>query len=134
MGINEFYETPFLHDKRESWDSLKRLGENFTLPWCICGDFNNILYVSEKIGGAPREERRMEMFQDTLSYCNLLYVGFVEPRFTWEQRNSPRTNIRERLDRVVVNKKWLKKFLDMEVRYIPSSASDHLPILLALDA
>lgn len=86
------------------------------------------------MGGASREEKRMEMFRDTLSYCDLLDVGFVGPRFTWERRNSVRTNIRERLDRVVANEKWLEKFPNMEVQHILSFASDHLPILLTLDA
>lgn len=76
----------------------------------------------------------MEMFKDALSYCSLMDVGFVGPTFTWGRRNSVRTNIRERLDKVVANEWWLTKFLDMEVRHISSSVLDHLSILLTLDA
>ncbi|MBA0770325.1 hypothetical protein Gotri_018977 [Gossypium trilobum] len=43
----------------------------------------------------PREERRMEAFRETLEECQLKDIG----------GNLPETNIKERLDRGVVNEK-----------------------------
>lgn len=56
-------EPLFAHNKKESWDTLKQLGLNYVLPWHVCGNFNEILYASKKVG-VPKEERRMEMFRD----------------------------------------------------------------------
>ncbi|MBA0633771.1 hypothetical protein Godav_005215, partial [Gossypium davidsonii] len=57
---------------------------------------NKIMYSFEKAGGMPREERRMEAFQDVLEECQLMDVGYLEEWFTLEIGNLPKTNIRER--------------------------------------
>ncbi|MBA0813378.1 hypothetical protein Gohar_027237, partial [Gossypium harknessii] len=59
-------------------------------------DSNKIMYSFEKAGGMPREERRMEAFQDVLEECQLMDVGYLEEWFTLERGNLPKTNIRER--------------------------------------
>ncbi|MBA0696698.1 hypothetical protein Goari_003229, partial [Gossypium aridum] len=46
--------------------------------------------------GMPREERRMEAFQDVIEECQLMDVGYLEEWFTLERGNLPKTNIRER--------------------------------------
>lgn len=64
--FTEFYGTPYGHDREESWTSLKALWSPNVIPWMVCGDFNEVMYSSEKRGGVPREEKRMEAFQETL--------------------------------------------------------------------
>lgn len=53
----------------------------------VCVDFNEILYSFEKVGGAPREKKRMEEFRDVLEECQLMDIGFLGTRFTWERGN-----------------------------------------------
>lgn len=60
--LTGFYGTSFLHDKRDYWDSLKHLRENYALTWCICGDFNDILYSSKKIGVHRGRKRGLRCF------------------------------------------------------------------------
>ncbi|MBA0688320.1 hypothetical protein Goari_006119 [Gossypium aridum] len=62
--------------------------------WFVCGDFNEILYGYENTAGVPRDERRMELFRNVLTDCNLVDVGFSRRWFTWEKGNLPETNIR----------------------------------------
>jgi len=40
--------------RRASWNFMRNLVNNISLPWCILGDFNDIFYAREKRGGAPR--------------------------------------------------------------------------------
>lgn len=42
----------------------------------LCEDFNEIFYSFEKVRGVPREEHRMEAFQDVLYECKLVDVGY----------------------------------------------------------
>lgn len=102
------------------------------VSWLVCGDFNEILYASEKKGGMLREEGRMKMFHDVLQCCELMDIGFLSPWFTWERGNSMRTNIRERLDRGVANNLWMNLFPEMDLCHLPTLASDHCPLLLDL--
>ena len=39
--------------KNEFWNQLKQLHVTIDQPWCILGDFNEMLHASEKIGGTP---------------------------------------------------------------------------------
>jgi hypothetical protein len=38
-----FYGYPKNERRRESWDLLRTLSQDNTLPWCIMGDFNDLL-------------------------------------------------------------------------------------------
>jgi len=40
-------------EKEVFWPHLQQLNESFTLPWCIIGDFDELLDSSNKIGGGP---------------------------------------------------------------------------------
>ena len=39
----DFYGCPERRGRRESWDILLNLSNKSDLPWCIVGDFNDIL-------------------------------------------------------------------------------------------
>lgn len=127
-----FYETHFSKNKKECWDTFKALGMDNMFPWLMCRDFNKILYVSEKRGSVPKEEGHMERFHDALRSCDFMDIGFLSPWFTWERGNSMRTNIRETFDRRVANDSWMSLFPIMGLRHLPTSTSDHCPLLLDL--
>jgi hypothetical protein len=43
-----FYGYPEIERRTESWDLLKTLAQDKNLPWCIMGDFNDILSNDDK--------------------------------------------------------------------------------------
>ena len=46
--FTRFYGHPETHLRRESWNLLSYLSNQFSLPWFCCGDFNEILSLTEK--------------------------------------------------------------------------------------
>uniref|UniRef100_A0A2C9U919 Endonuclease/exonuclease/phosphatase domain-containing protein n=1 Tax=Manihot esculenta TaxID=3983 RepID=A0A2C9U919_MANES len=46
--LSGFYGYPGWNRRRESWQLLCSLLDKSTLPWIILGDFNDLLYASEK--------------------------------------------------------------------------------------
>ena len=46
-----FYGHPVSNLRKDSWKLLSYLNSQFSLPWFCCGDFNEILSVTEKSGG-----------------------------------------------------------------------------------
>lgn len=48
-----YYGYPERSRRREAWDMLRKLSENVNLPWCIFGDFNDLLYDADKRGPHP---------------------------------------------------------------------------------
>lgn len=71
-----FYGSPYAQDKNDSWDVLKSLSTDNDTLWFGCGDFNKIMYGSEKKDGLPRDKRRMDLFRRTLEECHLIDVGY----------------------------------------------------------
>ncbi|KAA3476013.1 reverse transcriptase [Gossypium australe] len=125
-----FYGSPYERDRNNSWEELRTLYTGESFPWFVCGDFNEIMYGSEKKGGVPRNERRMEVFREVLVDCGLMDMGFSGRWFTWERGNLPVTNIRERLDRGVANEEWQNMFPDGSIGHLTHSMSDHCLLLL----
>lgn len=46
-----FYGCPERSRRRESWDLIRLLASRSASPWCIIGDFNDLMFEHEKIGG-----------------------------------------------------------------------------------
>lgn len=49
-----FYGFPQAAQRRQSWELLRQLVPRGGMPWCIIGDFNDILEVCEKKGNHDR--------------------------------------------------------------------------------
>ena len=52
-----FYGHPETHRRYESWQLLAFLNSQFQLPWLCPGDFNEILSITKKEGGAIRTQQ-----------------------------------------------------------------------------
>ncbi|KAK5775183.1 hypothetical protein PVK06_043052 [Gossypium arboreum] len=85
------------------WNFLQRPGTDQSLPWLVVGDFNEITYSFEKSGERVRGERQMQDFQSALLDCDLHDLGQDGRWYTWEREKFEAKNIRECLDRAVVN-------------------------------
>lgn len=69
-----FYGNPNSSSRIFSWKLLGRLNsipELQHLPWLIGGDFNEILYESEKSGGSLRSMSQISAFRDVINSCML---------------------------------------------------------------
>lgn len=132
MICTAVYIYPQTTRKKLCVDNIKDLARGVTTPWCIIGDFNEILNEEEKRGGAPIDQNRCYRFKRWLNDCGLINLEAIGPRFTWRgQDYKGYGRIYERLDRVVCNAKWRNKFHEASVLNLPRIKSDHHPILLA---
>lgn len=61
---------------------LDMLWLSFDNPWCIGGDFNEVLFSNERSRGG-RRTRGTKLFGDFVDKYNLLDVPCPSPRFTW---------------------------------------------------
>ena len=94
-------------------------------------NFNEILQVEDKKGGAPRAHNLIQAFRDVLDQCGFMDLGYSGPDFT---RHGCRRGelIWERLDRGVTNHEWFAQFPTGRIRHLNCFTSDHRPILLSL--
>jgi len=72
--------------RNNGWDMLCMLNSKPKLPWCCFRDFNELLEVKDKKGGAPRPYNQMQMFKDVLDQCGFVDLGYLGPDFMWHGR------------------------------------------------
>ena len=112
----------------ETWNLMRLLHQQVTLPWICIGDFNEILSVNEKQGVEPRSEWQMANFREVLDDCKLRDMGFKGARFTWCNWRDEQDWVYVRLDCGVANQGWYDLFPHFEVHHLSFANSDHMAI------
>lgn len=72
-----FYGHPDGRNRSASWNLLRQLSHDQSIPWVVVGDFNKITNSFEKKGGRLHSDRQMKEFREALEDCNLLDLGFT---------------------------------------------------------
>ena len=124
-----FYGILENHRRSDSWNLLRNLHNQFSLPWLCGGDFNELVKSHEKRGGRPHPYGQMQKFREVLDECGLLDLGFNGKKFTWF-KNYPSGGIWECLDRAVSTDDWIERFPATKVQSLVCGQSDHSPIII----
>lgn len=82
--LTGFYENLETHRRDDSWALLEKLGKLDDSPWVCIEDFNEVLSVNEKGGGADRPSRQIEKFRCCLESTGLRDMGYSGSWFTWD--------------------------------------------------
>ncbi|XP_062114029.1 uncharacterized protein LOC133825047 [Humulus lupulus] len=115
--------------RKNFWKFFGRLADGYSWPWLCGGDLNEILFPYEKEGGLARPQHFMDNFRNALAKTNLVDLGYVGSPFTWFKRNGDQGLIRECLDRMLCNQRWLDLFPSSKVTHLAFWGSDHRPLL-----
>ncbi|XP_028071380.1 uncharacterized protein LOC114273766 [Camellia sinensis] len=101
----------------------------FPKPWCIGGDFNEIISIGERIGCSMRD-RGMRDFNNFIESCELSDIPLLGRKFTW--CNAHEGEKWSKIDRFLVNPEWLEVF-NFKLWGLPRLLSDHCPLILMED-
>lgn len=94
-----FYVFPECKRRQQSWDFLRFLSTKSHLSWCIFGDFNDLLYSSDKRGRHPHPWYVLTGFKKAIEYCSLAEVELKSGMYTWEKSKGTSYWVRKKLDR-----------------------------------
>lgn len=125
-----FYGSPYRKLKRNSWKIIKDMATSMNKPWIVIGELNVVLHEEEKNSRFPFRKQEAIIFNNLINTCVLIDLGFTGYTFIWNNHRSDRNNIEQRLDRALVNNKWIKKFPNSSIKHLGPLASDHVPIRL----
>lgn len=120
--------------RRELWQYLRTIADQYKGPWMVGGDFNDIVNAHEKFGGKQIHVNRSNNFLKCLNYCSLVDLGYCGSKFTWTNKRKIGDLILERIDRVIANYEWLTLFSEAHILHLPRTHSDHCPLLLSLNS
>jgi hypothetical protein len=125
-----YYGYPERGRRGQAWNLLRELRDMSELPWCIIGDFNDLLAQADKRGTHPHPNWLCNGFRSAVCDCDLTDIQLEGYPYTWiKSRGSPSV-IEERLDRAMANSQWLMTYPGVKLVNLISSHSDHSPILL----
>ncbi|XP_074300802.1 uncharacterized protein LOC141632124 [Silene latifolia] len=119
------------HSKRGAvWDNFTHHLNSLDKPFLLIGDFNQVEFSSDKLGGSDKLIRGANLFTYWKNFHCLMDIPFKGPRFTWcNNRDSPH-RIYERLDKGFASNDWLSLFPNTFIKHLPIQISDHAPIIL----
>ncbi|KAK1321772.1 hypothetical protein QJS10_CPA03g01344 [Acorus calamus] len=127
--ITAVYASNTFSERLSLWNSLIRLsGSMQASSWCIGGDFNEVRYNSEKLGGRPIHSRRVRKFNNCILSCSLEDLKSTGHTLSWN--NQQENRICCRLDRIMANPTFFAAFPYAVVHYLPSGPSDHAALRL----
>ena len=114
-------------EKLSMWEELRCTREGWSGPWCVAGDFNEILHGHERSSGVCLSNTMAE-FRDFINFSALLDPPLRGGDFTWSR--SGNEAVCSRLDRFLVSAEWEEHFPDLIQKRLPRLLSDHFPICL----
>ena len=127
-----FYGFPERERRQDSWELLRSLASVSQLPWCIFGDFNDMIYASDKKVKHKHPQRLLDGFRSAVEDSSLIELDLKGGDFTWEKSKGTANWVRERLDRCFANNLWWRKFPLCTLSVFHAIVSDHEPIKLEL--
>ncbi|PNX96867.1 ribonuclease H, partial [Trifolium pratense] len=125
-----YYGYPERGRRRQAWDLLRELRDMSESPWCIIGDFNDLLSQEDKRGNHPHPNWLCNGFRNAVSDCDLTDIHLEGYPYTWVKSRGTTSVIEERLDRAMANSAWLMKYPNVRLLNLLTSHSDHSPLLL----
>ncbi|XP_074346921.1 uncharacterized protein LOC141685732 [Apium graveolens] len=128
--LTYFYGFPESNRRQESWNLIRSLVKHDNIPWCIFGDFNNMLFVSDKAGSHLHPQSLLEGFKSAIEDSGLVELDLIGGAFMWEKSRGTENWVRERLDRAFADDPWWRKFSLCKLSVTHSIKSDHDPIFL----
>ncbi|XP_022853606.1 uncharacterized protein LOC111375048 [Olea europaea var. sylvestris] len=110
--------------RRDLWAGLHHISLDMDDPWIVGGDFNVITHDGERTGHNTHD-------RDTTAFSNMMLdsgledAGFLGHRYTWTNGR-----VRKRLDRVLINSSAAALCLQLTVKHLNRTSSNHSPLLL----
>ncbi|XP_074360553.1 uncharacterized protein LOC141700766 [Apium graveolens] len=80
-----YYGYPENERRVDSWNLLHELTGKSSLPWCIIGDFNDLMVMDEKRGGTRRPRYLLDGFSEAVRDSGLIDFGYMGEKYTWER-------------------------------------------------
>ncbi|XP_020243146.1 uncharacterized protein LOC109821366 [Asparagus officinalis] len=119
-------------NRKRLWQDLLEIKQNVNCPWLVGGDFNAIISAEEKMGGAPISDADTEDFQNFISSSQLLHIKSIGCFYTWNNKQDANTRVWSRIDRILINDRWLHHYTSSQVEFLVPMCSDHSPALVSV--
>ncbi|XP_074352661.1 uncharacterized protein LOC141691806 [Apium graveolens] len=84
--LTGIYGEPARANRHKTWDLIRNLARGANLPWCLVGDFNNVISQADKKGGSQYPNYLIDGFNSCLQDSHLHDLELVGHQYIWEKR------------------------------------------------
>ncbi|XP_011083323.1 uncharacterized protein LOC105165859 [Sesamum indicum] len=133
--ITVVYGASEVSGRRALWNSLQTLATQCTdVPWLVGGDFNAVRKINEVCGNSGDIRIAMEDFNNSIQEAGLLPMPMQGEWYTWHNCSTSTRSLWKRLDRILINDRWLARFPTSSYHSLTPRTSDHSPLVLVGDS
>jgi hypothetical protein len=104
------YEDAQTGERYKTWDKLKDICGDGSIPWLCLGDFHEVLRNYKHEGVGHRTLSQIQGFRDAVDVCNLIDLGYKGHFWTWEKKVTGGSYTRVILDRALGFAEWSAQF------------------------
>ncbi|XP_021715330.1 uncharacterized protein LOC110683265 [Chenopodium quinoa] len=123
------YGSPHITNRLEIWYLISNLMDTISNV-VIIGDFNQVEYSSDKLGGNFSIPGQWDFMKWRIG-LDLVDVPFSGPRYNWTNNRLDSDPIFERLDRAYRFSTWFTNYPDTKLLHQPILFSDHAAVILS---
>ncbi|KAL2235680.1 UNVERIFIED_CONTAM: hypothetical protein Sindi_1300200 [Sesamum indicum] len=129
--ITIVYGASEMIDRRSLWNTLEILArEHSDEPWLVGGDFNAVREMNEVCRASGDIRMAMEEFNVGIQEAGLIPLPMQGEWYTWHNCSTNSRSLWKRLDRNLINDRWLARFPSSCCHCLLPRTSDHSPLLL----
>lgn len=136
LGDLLVYMPPIPEKRPAFWDSLHKLYKlrnHLNKPWLVGGDFNDILFDSEKMGGNKRRGPCINNFRNCCHNLGIFDIKAMGSMWTWTNGRKGKARICEKLDHFLANTEWENLFPRAQATNCSFFGSDHRAVKLSVN-
>ncbi|KAL2252845.1 UNVERIFIED_CONTAM: hypothetical protein Sindi_0079200 [Sesamum indicum] len=129
--ITVVYGASEVIDRRNLWTALETLAQQCSdIPWMVGGDFNAVRDLNEVCGISGDIRMATEEFNAGILEAGLIPLPMQGEWFTWHNCSTSMRSLCKRLDRILINDRWLARFPSAYYHSLTPRTSDHSPLVL----
>ena len=91
-----------------------------------------VLNAEEKFGGKYHVDPSREMVESIMETCNLMDMSPSNGKHTWSNKRIGKNNIKQRLDKFLIQNKIATSFNEIKSKIIHNIALKHKSVVLSL--
>jgi len=120
-------------EKEQCWATIKEvLQETQDGKIILGGDLNLVRSIEEKIGGIFHADPSRNSLEGMMERHSLLDIPPNNGKYTRNNKRVGKSNIKERLDRILIQDNIAALYSSIKSKIIHTIASDHKPIVIAM--
>ncbi|XP_058776119.1 uncharacterized protein LOC131650425 [Vicia villosa] len=127
--LTAIYADNKLERRRNLWKDIEKINSTQQGPWCLMGDYNNVLHTDDRIGGKEVHEGEFCDLANMMTKCGLVDLDKIGDKYTWSNKHVSGT-IYSCIDRALANKEWFHQRMQWELHVLEPNISDHAMLCL----